>query len=135
MMRKLLSFSLIFLFLLTGCGKKNITTKETIVNQFTTVCKTSDTAVMRNGLSDLKELCDDQNISEEDRMLAKYSYNVLYGIVKLSLSGKSISVFDFPEIEILAAVIGEAAKNDIPITNENIKTSEEFLTKVENFLK
>ena len=84
--------------------------------------------------------CHRQNTEKESEFQMKslhliYTYNIGYGVAKLYLSGKAISMFDFPEIEIFSAMIVSRGKNEIEITKDMVSESNKFVEKVEKFLK
>lgn len=123
------------LLIFTACGKSPPSTTETIKNHYTTILKTNNTATIRSELAELEKLSKDTTLSDEELMFAKYAYNMAYGIAKLSLSGKSINIFDFPEMELLNATVGGIASGEMEITDEMVSESLKFLQKVENFIK
>ncbi len=140
-MKKLLVVILAALCLFAGCGKAAVSTPtslsatEKILDCYNTLSKTTDSSVLRNVIAELEKLTTDETLSEEELMFAKYSYNVAYGVVKLTLSGKAISVFDFPEIEMYGITIGLIANGDMVADENTVADSEDFLKKVEEFLK
>ena len=100
-MKKILFLCLIVLLIVVRCSKNSTpdTIPEKIMAHYVTITKTNDTSVIRNEIAELEKLSKDESFSEEDRMFAQYTYNVSYGLAKLALSGASISIFDFPEME------------------------------------
>ena len=133
-MKRLLCLVLIVAFVFAGCGKQG-SNKKLIAEQFETIMKTSDSAVVRNNLSKLSEMTKDSSLSEEDKMFAQFSYNVAYGIAKLSMSGESVSVFDFPDIEILTETVEEVKKGNVVMEDIMVSESKKFVDRVEKFLK
>ena len=134
-MKKLLILILAVMLSLCACGKKEVSTVKTIENHYVKILKTEDSAVIRNEISALKTLTNDTSITDEERLYAQYTYNIGYGVAKLYLSGKAISMFDFPEIEIFSAMIVSRGKNEIEITKDMVSESNKFVEKVEKFLK
>lgn len=134
-MKKILLVILAVMVMFTACGKKELSTAEIIQNHYVKILKTEDSAIIRNEITELKEMAKNTSITEEERMYAQYTYNIGYGIAKLYLSGKAISAFDFPEMEIYSAIIVSRAKNEIEITTDMVSESYKFVEKVENFLK
>ncbi len=134
-MKKTFLFFWAVIFVLTGCAKTPTSVTDKIVEHYKTICKTNDTSVIRNEIAELEKLSKDVSISEEERMFAQFTYNIGYGVAKLSLSGKAISVFDFPEMEILSGTIGAIANEEIEIENVMVEESLKFLQKVEKFLQ
>ena len=133
-MKRILSIIFISILVLTGCGKP-ASNKDIIAGHYNTIMKTNDTSVVRSELSELQNLANDSSLTEQDRMFAKYSYNVAYGIARLSLSGESISAFDFPEIEILSETVDEVKKGNLSINETMVSESSKFVQNVEKFLK
>jgi len=134
-MKKILFIILTVMFVVAGCAKTPASVTDEIVGHFKTICKTNDTSMIRNEIAELEKLAKDESLSEEERMFAQYTYNIGYGVAKLSLSGKAISAFDFPEMEILSATIGAIANEEVEIENVMVEESFKFLQKVEEFLK
>ena len=128
-------FVILLLCLLCGCAKEPVSATDIIVEHYKTICNTSDSSVIRNQIAELDKLSKDASISEKERMFAQYTYNIGYGIAKLSLSGKAISVFDFPEMEILSETIGAIATEELEIEDVMIEESFKFVQKVEKFLQ
>ena len=123
------------MFVLCGCSKAPVSATDKIVGHYKTICKTNDSSVIRNEIAELDKLTKDASISEEERMFAQYTYNIGYGIAKLSLSGKAISVFDFPEMEMLSATIGAIATGEVEVEKIMLEESLKFVQKVEKFLQ
>jgi len=134
-MKRILFIILAVIFVVCGCEKTPASTTDRIVEHYKTICKTNDSSVIRNEISELDRISKDASISEKDRMFAKYTYNIGYGVAKLSLSGKSISVFDFPEMEILSGTIGAVATGELEIENVMIDESLKFVQKVDKFIQ
>lgn len=134
-MKKILFIILTVIFVACGCAKTSASTTDIIVEHYKTICKTNDTSVIRNEIAELGKLTKDESINEKERMFAQYTYNIGYGVAKLSLSGKAISVFDFPEMEILSGTIGAIAAGELEIENVMIDESLKFVQKVEKFIQ
>lgn len=134
-MKKTIPLLLAVMLIFTACGKSPPSVTETIKNHYTTILKTNNTATIRSELAELEKLSNDTNLSNEELMFAKYAYNMAYGIATLSLSGKAISVFDFPEMELLNATVGGIASGELEISDEMVSESVKFLQKVEDFIK
>ena len=117
------------------CAKAPVSATDKIVEHYKTICKTNDSSVIRNEIAELDKLSKDASISEQERMLAQYTYNLGYGVAKVDLSGKAVSVFDFPEIELLSATIGLVAQGEMEMDQTMIDESIKFLQKVEKFLQ
>lgn len=123
------------LLIATGCGKKVETATDKIVELYETIMQANDTSVIRSELAELKNMSADNSLTEEERMYAQYTYNVAYGVIKLGLSGKSISVFDFPEMEMLGTTVGAISSGELEIEEIMVTESENFVDRVEQFLK
>lgn len=134
-MKKILFIILAVIFVVCGCAKPPASTIDIIVEHYKTICKTNDSSVIRNEIAELDKLAKDESISEKERMFAQYTHNIGYGVAKLSLSGKAISVFDFPEMEMLSGTIGEIATGELEIENVMIDESLKFVQKVEKFIQ
>ena len=139
-MKKLVNLLILFvvltvMFVLCGCSKAPASATDKIVGHYKTICNTNDSSVIRNEIAELDKLTKDASISEEERMFAQYTYNIGYSIAKLSLSGKAISVFDFPEMEMLSAPIGAIATGEVEVETTMLEESLKFVQKVEKFLQ
>ena len=120
-MKRVLFVVLTVMFVMCGCAKAPVSATDKIVEHYKTICKTNDSSVIRNEIAELDKLSKDASISEQERMLAQYTYNIGYGVAKVDLSGKAISVFDFPEIELLSALFNDESKL-LPDSNLFVKT-------------
>lgn len=134
-MRKVLAIIVMLSVILTGCGEKPISATDKIIEHYKTLSRTNNTATIRGEISELESLSNDTSLTLNEQMFAKYTYNIACGVVKLDLSGKGVSFFDFPEIEMLVNVIGAVAEGEFEIDQEMLEESKKFLKKVEDFLK
>ncbi len=136
-MKKLLFFALLVVLVISRCSKSSTpdTPTEVIMNHYETIVNTNDTSVIRSELAELEKLTKDKTLSRQEQMYAQYTYNVSYGLARLALSGASISVFDFPEIDMLKGTISEIGKGKYEIEEIMVSESAKFVKRVEEFLK
>lgn len=134
-MKKIFLVILASIVIATGCAKTPISAKETIVEHCVSISKSNDSSAIRKELAELEKMTKDNSLTEEDRMFAQYTYNISYGAVKVDLSGKAVSVFDFPEIELLSATVGAIGRGEMTMDETMLEESVNFLEKVEEFLK
>lgn len=134
-MKRTLPILLAIMVIFTACVKSPPSATETIKKHYTTILKANDTATLRNELTELEKLTTDTNLNENELLFAKYTYNVAYGVTKLSLSGKDISFFDFPEMDLLNAAVAGIANGEMEISDDLVSESVNFLQKVETFIK
>lgn len=128
------------ILIIPGCGNKsepvaNLTVPEQILEHFKTVVKSDDSAVIRDELGELDRLAKDTTLSDEESLFAQYTYNISYGVAQLMLSEEGFSAFEFPDIEILCATVGAIAKNELEISDIMISESQNFVQRVEKYLR